>query len=467
MAEKTTGEILKENLFLKKENGWLNTNCEEELMSFAEGYIAFLNKAKTEREFIKEAKKLLIENGFQDLEKVGTLNKGDKVFYINKNKSLFASIIGEKPLKEGMQLVGAHVDSPRLDLRPNPLYENTDMAYFKTRYYGGIKKYQWTCIPLSLHGVFTKVDGEVIEVNIGENDNDPIFTISDLLPHLAKKQEKKTLADGIEGEDLNILIGSKPFKDSKVSEKVKLNILNILNKKYGITEKDFISAELELVPAFKAKSLGFDSSMVAAYGQDDKVCAYTSLKALLNVCNNKTATVILADKEEIGSMGNTGMSSEVFEYYVNELLNKLNQNDYNMVNTVLCHSKMLSADVTAAYDPNFTDVFEKHNDAYLSKGVSINKYTGGNGKSGASDANAEFISYVRGVLEKNNITYQMTDMGKIGAGGGGTIAYILANRGMEVIDLGIPVLSMHSPYEITSKFDIYMAYLTYKTFYEG
>ena len=470
MAEKTKGEILKDSLFDKKENGWLSTSTEQEnkIMDFAEGYIAFLNIAKTEREFIKEARKLLLMHGFKDLNEVSSLKPNDKVFYINRNKSLFASVIGSTNLKEGMQLVGAHVDSPRLDLRPNPLYENTNFAYFKTRYYGGIKKYQWTCIPLSLHGIITKASGEKIEINIGENDNEPVFTISDLLPHLAHKQEKRTLGDGIEGEDLNILIGSMPFKDDKVSSKIKLNILNILNKKYGITEKDFISSELELVPAFKAKSLGFDSSMVAAYGQDDKVCAYTSLKAILEINNpNKTATLILADKEEIGSMGNTGMYSETFEYYTNELLNKLNQNNYNMVNTVLCHSKMLSADVTAAYDPNFTDVFEKHNEAYLNKGVSINKYTGGNGKSGASDANAEFISYVRNILEKNNVTYQMTDMGKIGVGGGGTIAYILANRGMDVIDLGIPVLSMHSPYEVTSKFDVYMAYLTYRAFYKG
>ena len=470
MAEKTKGEVLKENLFDKKENGWLNTDetKENKIMEFAEGYIAFLNMAKTEREFIKEAKKVLLDNGFKDLNEVSSLKPNDKVFYVNREKNLFVSVIGENDLKEGMQLVGAHVDSPRLDLRPNPLYEDTDFAYFKTRYYGGIKKYQWTCIPLSLHGVITKTNGEKIEINIGENDNDPIFTISDLLPHLASKQEQRTLGDGIEGENLNILIGSMPFKDDKASSKIKLNILNILNKKYGITEKDFISSELELVPAFKAKSLGFDSSMVAAYGQDDKICAYTSLKAILEANNlNKTATLILADKEEIGSMGNTGMYSEVFEYYVNELLNKLNQNNFNMVNTVLCHSKMLSADVTAAYDPNFPAVFEKHNEAYLNKGVSINKYTGGNGKSGASDANAEFVSYVRRILEKNGITYQVTDMGKIGVGGGGTIAYILANRGMDVIDLGVPVLSMHSPYEVTSKFDIYMAYLTYKAFYKN
>lgn len=466
--DKTKGEILADNLFDKKENGWLKDNDTKEIMLFAESYMNCLNKAKTERQFIKKAKQELEMVGFKDINTLENLKTGDKVYYINRDKGLFASVIGEEPLADGMQLVGAHVDSPRLDLRPNPLYETDDLAFFKTRYYGGIKTYQWTTIPLNLYGVVTKADGTVIDVNIGNQASDPVFVITDLLPHLAYKQEKKSLGDGIEGEDLNILIGSMPFKDDKVSDKVKLNILDILNKKYGITERDFISAELELVPAFEARSLGFDKSMVAGYGQDDKVCAYTSLIALLNVKNNKkTATLILADKEEIGSMGNTGMYSNTFEYYVNLLLEKTGQNDFNKVNTVLCHSKLLSADVTAAYDPNFADVFEKNNESFINKGVSINKYTGGRGKSGASDANSEFVGYVRGILEKNNITYQLTDMGKIGMGGGGTIAYILANRGMDVIDLGVPVLSMHSPYEVTSKFDIYMAYLTYKAFYQG
>ncbi len=465
--EKTKGEILAEKLFDKKENGWLKEDDTNNIMDFAEGYMAYLNKAKTERLFIKNAKKDLEAAGFQDINKVDNLKPGDKVYYINRDKGLFASVIGDQDLEFGMQLVGAHVDSPRLDLRPNPLYESDDMAFFKTRYYGGIKTYQWTTIPLNLYGVITKANGEIININIGNDPDDPVFVITDLLPHLAYKQEKKTLGNGIDGEDLNILIGSIPFKDDKVSNAVKLNILNILNKKYGITERDFISAELELVPAFEARSLGFDKSMVAAYGQDDKVCAYTSLKAIINLEKvNKTATLILADKEEIGSMGNTGMYSNTFEYYINLLLEKTNQNDYNKVNTVLCHSKLLSADVTAAYDPNFADVFEKNNESYINKGVSINKYTGGNGKGGASDANSEFVGYIRGILEKNKITYQLTDMGKIGMGGGGTIAYILANRGMDVIDLGIPVLSMHSPYEVTSKFDVYMAYLTYKAFLE-
>ena len=463
--DKTKGQILAEKLFDKKENGWNKDYNQKEIMEFSDKYINFLNSSKTERLFIQNAKEILLNNGFKDLNKIDELKQGDKVFYINRNKCLYASVIGKQNIKEGMQLVGAHVDSPRLDLRPNPLYEESDIAFFKTKYYGGIKPYQWTCIPLILTGVITKADGEVININLDAED-DPIFTISDLLPHLAYKQEAKTLGKGIDGEDLNIIVGSMPFKDDEISEKIKLNILNILNKKYGITEKDFISAELELVPAFKAKSLGFDKSMIAAYGQDDKVCAYTALKALLNINPHKTATLILADKEEIGSVGNTGMYSHTFEYYINMLLNKLNINDFNMVNNILCHSRLLSADVTAAFDPNFPEVFEKHNEAYLNQGVSINKYTGGRGKSGASDASSEFIAYIRSVLEKNNITYQITDMGKIGEGGGGTIAYILANRGMDVVDLGIPVLSMHSPYEVTSKFDIYMAYLTYKAFFE-
>ncbi len=467
MSDKTKGEILKEKLFDKKENGWLNCN-QKDVMEYSNGYIKFLNKAKTERNFVKEAKNLLEQNGFKPLEKMNVLVENDKVYYINKNKGIFASVIGKEHLKNGMQIVGAHIDSPRLDVRPNPLYETNELAYFKTRYYGGIKKYQWTCIPLNLYGVITKTNGDVLEINIGDDDDDPVFVISDLLPHLSKEQNKKSLTNGVEGEDLNILIGSMPFKDDKVSLKVKLNILDILNKKYGITEKDFTSSELELVPAMKAKSLGFDSSMVGAYGQDDKVCSYTALTAILNIQNpTKTSTLILADKEEIGSMGNTGMFSNVFECYINKLLNKTNQNDYNMVNTVLCKSKALSADVTAGFDPNFASAFEKYNEAYLNKGVSINKYTGGNGKSGASDASSEFIGYVRNILEANNITYQVTDMGKIEMGGGGTIAYILANRGIDVIDLGIPILSMHSPYEVSSKFDVYMAYLTYKAFYKS
>ena len=352
-------------------------------------------------------------------------------------------------------------------MKPNPLYEDTGFAYFKTHYYGGIKKYQWTTIPLSIHGVIVKANGEKVTINVGEDDNDPIFTITDLLPHLAQEQMEKKLKDSISGEDLNLLIGSIPIGDEKTTERIKLNILKILNDKYGITERDFVSSELELVPAFKARSLGFDRSMVAGYGQDDKVCAYTSLRALLDtVTPAKTAVCIFADKEEIGSMGNTGMESHVFDTFISELLNKTNTNRPNLLDKVFCNSKMLSADVDAGLDPIYASVSEKNNSAYLGKGVGLNKYTGIRGKSGASDANAEFVAQIRNIFESNNISYQVSELGKVDTGGGGTIAYILANKGVDVIDCGVPVLSMHSPYEVTSKFDVYESYKAYRVFWK-
>ena len=365
-----------------------------------------------------------------------------------------------------MHIIGSHVDSPRLDLKPNPLYEDTGLAYFKTHYYGGIKKYQWTTIPLSMHGVIVKTNGEKIEINIGENENDPIFTITDLLPHLAQEQMEKKLKNGINGEDLQLLIGSIPYEEKGVSEQVKLNILNILNQKYGIKEVDFTSSEIELVPSFRARSLGFDESMVAAYGQDDKVCAYTSFEAMMELDNVKnTAVCILSDKEEIGSMGNTGMESHMFDFFISEILNKLGVNRPNLLDRVFCFSKMLSSDVDAGFDPIYSSVSDKNNAGFIGKGISLNKYTGARGKSGASDANAEYVAWVRNILEKNDIRYQVAELGKVDIGGGGTIAYILANKGADVIDCGVPVLSMHAPYEVTSKFDIYSAYKTYKAFW--
>ena len=380
---------------------------------------------------------------------------------------MYLAIIGEKSIEEGLHIIGSHVDSPRLDLKPNPLYEDTGLAYFKTHYYGGIKKYQWTTIPLSIHGVIVKANGEKIEVNIGEDEEDPIFTITDLLPHLAQEQMEKKLKNGVDGEDLNLLIGSIPYSSSKISEKVKLNILNILNQKYGITEADLTSSEIELVPAFKARSLGFDRSMVAAYGQDDKVCAYTSLHAMMELENVKnTAVCILSDKEEIGSMGNTGMESHMFDFFISEILNKLGVNRPNLLDKVFCFSKMLSSDVDAGFDPIYASVSDKHNAGFLGKGISLNKYTGARGKSGASDANAEYVAWVRNILERKDIKYQIAELGKVDIGGGGTIAYIIANKGADVIDCGVPVLSMHAPYEVTSKYDIYSAYKTYKAFWE-
>ena len=462
-------EELKKKLFNQKKDGWddLKNNTKEEVFELSKNYMNFLNKAKTEREFIKEARKLANANGYKDIMEFNKLNPGDKVYFVNRDKSMYLAIIGENSIEEGLHIIGSHVDSPRLDLKPNPLYEDTGLAYFKTHYYGGIKKYQWTTIPLSMHGVIVKTNGEKIEINIGESEDDPIFTITDLLPHLAQDQMKKSLSTGVEGENLNLLIGSIPYGDEKISERVKLNILNILNQKYGITEADLTSAEIELVPAFKARSLGFDGSMVAAYGQDDKVCAYTSLHAMMELQNVKnTAVCILSDKEEIGSMGNTGMESHMFDFFISEILNKLQVNRPNLLDKVFCFTKMLSSDVDAGYDPIYASVSDKFNAGFLGKGISLNKYTGARGKSGASDANAEYVAWIRNVLEKNDIKYQVAELGKVDIGGGGTIAYILANKGADVIDCGVPVLSMHAPYEVTSKYDIYSAYKTYKAFWE-
>ena len=462
------GEKLKEKLFAQKKNGWEKIGEEERnnIFNISKKYIDFLNIAKTEREFIKEARKIANENGYKDIMEFENLKTGDKIYFVNREKSMYLAIIGEESIENGMHIIGSHVDSPRLDLKPNPIYEDTGFAYFKTHYYGGIKKYQWTTIPLSIHGVIVKANGEKIEINIGEDENDPIFTITDLLPHLAQDQMQKKLANGVAGEDLNLLIGSIPYDDEKVSEKVKLNILNILNKKYGITEIDFTSAEIELVPAFKARSMGFDESMVASYGQDDRVCAYTSLQAMMELKNVKnTAVCILSDKEEVGSMGNTGMESHMFDFFVSEMLNKLGINRPNLLDKVFCFSKMLSSDVDAAYDPIYASVSDKNNAGFLGRGVCLVKYTGARGKSGASDANAEYVAWIRNVLEKNNIKYQLSELGKVDIGGGGTIAYILANKGVDVIDCGVPILSMHAPYEVSSKYDIYSAYKTYKAFW--
>ena len=467
--DKKEAEELKNKLFNKKENGWNSKTAEQkqEILDYAKGYIDYMNKSKTEREIISTSTEIAHQNGFKDIKDCETLKVGDKVYWNNRGKSMYLAIIGEKSIEEGINIIGAHADSPRLDLKPNPLYEDSEFAYLKTHYYGGIKKYQWTTIPLSIHGVIAKANGEKILVNIGEDENDPIFVITDLLPHLAQDQMEKKLKNGIDGEDLNLLLGNIPYGNKSEAEAVKLNILNILNQKYDITEADLLSSELEVVPAFKARSLGFDGSMVAAYGQDDKVCAYTSLKAMMSLENVKTTAIcILSDKEEIGSMGNTGMESHVFDYFISELLNKTGENRTNLLDKVFCFSKMLSADVDAGFDPLYASVSDRHNAGYLGKGISLNKYTGARGKSGASDANAEYVAWVRNVLEKNDIKYQVAELGKVDVGGGGTIAYILANKGVDVIDCGIPLLSMHSPYEVTSKFDIYSAYRTYKSFWE-
>ena len=468
MAKKELEE-LKKKLFVSKENGWLdlNNNTKQDIFSYAKGYINYLNNSKTEREIISSSKKIAEENGFKNIEKIKELKPGDKVYYINHEKSMYLAIIGKDDIEKGLNIIGAHADSPRLDLKPNPLYEDSELAFFKTHYYGGIKKYQWTTIPLAIHGVIVKANGEKVEVRIGEDENDPIFTITDLLPHLAQDQMEKKLKNGIDGEDLNLLVGSIPY-DKEVQEAVKLNILNILNEKYGITEVDFTSSELELVPAMPCRSMGFDNSMVAGYGQDDKICVYASLTALMKIEKPKrTAVCIISDKEEIGSMGNTGMESHVFDTFIAEILNKMGINKPNLLDKVFCNSKMLSADVDAALDPIYASVSERNNASYLGKGVGLNKYTGARGKSGASDANAEFVAEVRNIFEKNNVRYQISELGKVDVGGGGTIAYILANKGVDVIDCGVPILSMHSPYEVSSKFDLYSAYQGYMAFWKN
>lgn len=466
----TEAEKLKENLFRKTKTGWegLEENVKNSIFTFCDNYIEFLNKSKTEREIVKSVKKLVEEKGFKNICEYSNLKPGDKVYYINREKSMYLAIIGKNDIEKGINIIGAHADSPRLDLKPNPLYEDSGLAYLKTHYYGGVKKYQWTTIPLSMHGVIVKSNGEKQEINIGEDKEDPIFTITDLLPHLAAEQMERKLKEGVKGEELNLLVGSIPYNGESIVDAVKLNILKILNDKYGIKEIDFVSSEIELVPAFCARTMGFDRSMVAAYGQDDKVCVYTSVRALLDIQNPETTAVcIISDKEEIGSMGNTGMESHVFDTFISELLNRLGVNKPNLIDQVFCNSKMLSADVDAAYDPIYASAYERNNSGFLGRGVGLNKYTGERGKSGASDANAEFVAQIRGIFEKNNIKYEVAELGKIDIGGGGTIAYILANKGVDVIDCGVPVLSMHAPYEVTSKFDIYETYRAYEAFWKN
>lgn len=459
MAEKTVGERLKEELFLKKENGLKNISDEkwEKISAFAEGYKAFLAKAKTEREAVKASIEIAERAGFKPFDADKKYVAGDKYYVNNRGKSVAFVVVGKQSTENGLQIAAAHIDSPRMDLKPNPLYEDSDLALFKTHYYGGIKKYQWTTIPLALHGVFAKKDGSVVEVNIGEDENDPCFVVTDLLPHLAQEQSKRTLSDGIRGEELNVLIGSLPFKDDKASELVKLNILKILNEKYGVTEADFLSAELEVVPAVKPRDIGLDRSLIGAYGHDDRVCAYPALVAICETESpEKTAVCVLADKEETGSDGNTGLASDFLRFVVRDLAEN-QEVDYTVA---LRNSKCLSADVNAGLDPTFKDVMEAKNAAKLSYGAVITKYTGARGKSGTSDASAEYVAYVRNMLDNAGITWQTGELGRVDLGGGGTVALYVANMGVDVVDLGVPVLSMHAPFEIVSKFDVFETYRT-------
>lgn len=452
--------------------------------TFCEGYKDFLDAAKTEREAVKKAVELAEMNGFRPYVEGSRYRAGSKIYYNNRGKAIILAVVGELGLTDGARIVAAHIDSPRLDLRPNPLYETDGEALFKTHYYGGIKKYQWTAIPLALHGVIVKANGETVNVNIGEAEDDPKFVISDLLPHLAAEQMKKTMAEGIAGEDLNVIVGSRPYKDPDapaaeqrdlldlLSEKygvaernaIKLNILNLLFEKYGVTEADFLSAELEIVPAFKACDIGFDRSLIGAYGQDDRVCAYPALMALLDTeLPNNTTFCVLTDKEEIGSEGNTGLNSNYMAYFIKALARAEGLEG----ETVLSKSKCLSADVNAAYDPNFAGVFEKNNSSYLNKGVVITKYTGARGKGGSSDASAEFMGEVRSLLDGANVCWQIGELGRLDAGGGGTVAKYVASLNIDVVDVGVPVLSMHAPFEVVSKLDVYACYRACCEFYNA
>ena len=459
---------------MERRNAWLSyTEAEEkELEQVAKAYRNFLNVGKTERECVTQIIREARAAGYESLEektaKGEKLKAGDKVYTVGMKKIIALFHIGQDDISEGMNILGAHIDSPRLDVKQNPLYEDTDLAYLDTHYYGGVKKYQWVTLPLAIHGVVVKKDGSTAEVNIGEDEDDPIVYITDLLIHLAGKQMQKKAAEVIEGENLDILIGSRPLKaleDDKKKEAVKQNVLNILKEKYDMEEEDFLSAELEIVPAGKARDCGLDRSMVIGYGQDDRVCAFTSLFAMLETENpERTSCCILVDKEEIGSVGATGMHSRFFEDYVAELMALTEDGNPLKVRRALRNSYMLSSDVSAAFDPLYADAFEKKNTAYFGRGLVFNKFTGSRGKNNSNDANAEYIAKVRQVLDNNEVGFQTAEMGRVDLGGGGTIAYIMANYGMNVIDSGVAVLSMHAPYEVTSKADIYEAYRGYKAF---
>ena len=467
--DKKEADELKEKLLLNKKAGWETATEEEKqkIHQFADEYMYYLNQSKTEKEIVDNSRDILLKNGFKNLNEVDKVNPGDKVFFVNRDRNIFAAVIGENGLLDGLNVVGAHSDSPRIDLKQNPLYENSGIALFKTHYYGGIKKYQWVTIPLSMHALFVKENGEKIRAVWGEDESESTFVVSDILPHLGADQAGRKSNETIKGEELNILVGSDTVGE-KVSDGVKLNIMKILNEKYGITELDFTSSDIEFVPAMKARSVGFDSSMVGGYGQDDKVCCYTALRGILNVEHpKKTAVCVLTDREEVGFMGVTGMESHAWERFVVELLDKAGQNGLNMLEKVFEKSTVLSADVTAAYDPTFADAFEKNNDAQFGMGVAISKYGGSRGKSGGSEAQAELVAKVRNIFTKAGAKYQSAELGKVDKGGGGTIALTFANRNMDVVDCGVPVMAMHSPYELTSKYDIYQAYIGYTEFYKS
>ena len=470
MDEKKEPTLLqqrKKDLFFAPTNGYdrLAPGEEEDIQAYCAGYKTFLDEGKTERECVDYAIGLAEAAGFRPLVRGEKLRPGDKVYRNNRGKSLLLAVIGQESLNQGAVIGAAHIDSPRLDLKQNPLYEEKEMAYCKTHYYGGIKKYQWTTIPLALHGVVVRRDGTVVPVRIGEAPGDPQFTVGDLLPHLAGDQAKKTMGSIVSAEQLNLFVGSRPFGTEEGSDRVKLAMLEILQEKYGMVEEDFLSAELMAVPAAKAVDIGLDRSVIGAYGQDDRVCAYAALRALLDLEGTpaKTAVCVLADKEEIGSDGVTGMQSAAFDTFMEDLCEAQGA----ALRVCLENSFCLSADVTAAYDPNFGEVFEKKNAAYLNYGIGLCKYTGARGKSGASDASAETVGYVRGIFDRAKVIWQIAELGKVDAGGGGTVAMYMANRNITTLDAGVPVLAMHAPFEVVSKLDCYETYKGMKAVYEA
>ena len=441
-----------------------NTAAKEAAFAYCEGYKEFLNTAKTEREFTAKAVEKLAAAGYVPFEEGKAYKPGDKVYFVNRGKSLAMSTFGTAPLEAGVRLNAAHIDSPRLDLKPNPVYENHEMAYFKTHYYGGIRKYQWATIPLAMHGVIVKKNGEMVELNLGEKPGDPVFCITDLLPHLSAEQNERKLKDGIKGEELNIVIGSIPYTDDEVKEPVKLMALKLMNEQFGITEKDFLRAEVEFVPAHKASDVGFDRSMVGAYGQDDRICAYTALMAEIDTKNpTYTTMTILTDKEEIGSEGNTGLNSNYVGDYITYLAELEGVNPKEVFRNTIC----LSSDVNAAYDPTFASVYDPLNSSYVNKGCVLTKYTGARGKSGSNDASAELMAKVIGIMEKEGVYWQIGELGAVDVGGGGTIAKFVASMNIDVVDLGVPILSMHAPFELASKLDVLNTYRAFKAFYKN
>ena len=439
---------------------------EEKAFAYCEGYKEFLNAAKTEREFVREAVLRLKEAGYEEFEEGKIYQPGDKVYQINRKKALLMSTFGKRPLEDGVRINVAHIDSPRLDLKPNPLFEKDEIAYLKPHYYGGIRKYQWGTVPLSMHGVVMKADGETVEVSIGEKEGDPQFCVTDLLPHLAAEQNGRKLSEGLKGEELNIIIGSIPYHDEeneKIKNPAKLLAMKLLNDRYGITEKDFTRAEIEMVPAYKAVDIGLDRGLIGSYGQDDRVCAYTALMAEIAAKNPEHTTfTILTDKEEIGSVGNTGLHSDYVHHAVEDLAESFGAD----TKTVLRHSICLSSHVNAAYDPTFASVYENRNSSYVNKGCVLTKYTGARGKSGSSDASAETMAKVIGIMEENGVYWQTGELGAVDAGGGGTIAQFVAMMDVDVVDLGVPILSMHAPFELASKLDVYNTYKAFCAFYK-